>query len=487
MAKMSSPGIYVNESDLSQYSAVMDPSKIIAVVGGAQNGPINTVVPVRSKKEFETMFGNPIDIGGLTAVNILKYSSSLLYVRASSDSAKARQVSFYGVSDGNAVADALVIKHKYPGTLFRDKLTARINSVPGSSEDQFRLVIEKGDGEVLLDKVYSCKVDSPIFIGKDTSTDFIFTTDESDLDSIDANEGEQFSDGNNGFPISGDDYEAAVEKLSDSETIDVDIIGMPGVIDGTAISALVDVAMSRKDCVPIIDHPQGLTPEEVAQFYEGQNGDYPIPKIDTSYAAAYSPWGKVFNEYTGESQWAPPSAGVLPAMAAEYASYDPWTAPAGVPRFVLSVFSELERSLDQDDRDILYSANVNPLCNYKNLGLTALGQKTLQRTKSAVDRLNVRFLINYIKKMAEFKSVNYLFMNIDDNTFGSWIQDISKDLDNVKNRGGIYDYRVKMDWETVSSEMLNNNIMPGVIQVKPTKTAEFIPIDVVIRNRDDEF
>lgn len=174
-------------------------------------------------------------------------------------------------------------------------------------------------------------------------------------------------------------------------------------------------------------------------------------------------------------------------MAAEYASYDPWTAPAGVPRFVLSVFSELERSLDQDDRDILYSANVNPLCNYKNLGLTALGQKTLQRTSSAVDRLNVRFLINYIKKMAEFKSVNYLFMNIDDNTFGSWIQDISKDLDNVKNRGGIYDYRVKMDWETVSSEMLNNNIMPGVIQVKPTKTAEFIPIDVVIRNRDDEF
>ena len=111
----------------------------------------------------------------------------------------------------------------------------------------------------------------------------------------------------------------------------------------------------------------------------------------------------------------------------------------------------------------------------------------MQRTLSAVDRLNVRFLVNYVKKIAEFKSANYLFMNIDDTTFESWIQDMGKELDNIKQRGGIYDYQLKMDWTTVTTEMLNNNTMPGVIQIKPTKTAEFIPIDVVIRNKDDQF
>lgn len=41
--KMVSPGVYVSETDLSQYSAIMSTSKIIAIVGAAQNGPINTI------------------------------------------------------------------------------------------------------------------------------------------------------------------------------------------------------------------------------------------------------------------------------------------------------------------------------------------------------------------------------------------------------------------------------------------------------------
>lgn len=488
MARMSSPGVYVKESDQSHYSEVMDASKVIAIVGGGQNGPINTVVPLKSKKEFENTFGAPIDFGGLTAINTLKYSSTVLYVRAAGSSAEERSVTLAGKSESDAdVSDALIIKHKHKGTIHKDKLSATVNKLQGESADRFNLVITKGEGDEVLNKDYSVIVGSSDYIGADTSTDFIFVVSETELGSITPVESALFSDGDNGTPLTGEDLKSAVEVLSDKETLDIDLVSIPGTTDGTALSALLGVVTKRMDCVAILDPPQGLSPEETVEYFEGLSGDYQVARVDTSYATGYSPWGEAFNPYAGENQWCPPSVGILPAMAEEYATYDPWTAPAGIPRFVVKEFSRFERTLDQDDRDILYSGNVNPICNYKNLGFTALGQKTMQRTKSAVDRLNARFLVNHVKKIAEFKSAKYLFMDIDDSTFGSWIQDLSKDLDNIKQRGGVYDYILKMDWETVDSEMLNNNIMPGVVQIKPTKTAEFIPIDVVIRNRDDEF
>lgn len=486
--KMVSPGVYVSETDLSQYSAIMSTSKIIAIVGAAQNGPINTITDLESTKDFETIFGAPIDNGGLAAINCLKYSSSVKYIRAAGSTAAARTVTLAGTgAESSPVPDAIVINAKYKGTLFSDSLTATVTTVPGGTEDQFNLVITQGDSTELLNKNYSCLSSSPDFIGADTSTNFVFVVSETPLKTITAVEKSAFSAGNNGTPLDDNVLKTAIEILSDSETIDVDIIAAPGVVTGPSIAALVGVAMSRKNCVAIVDPPQGLTPQKTADFFNGTNDTHTIGKVDTTYAGAYSPWVKIYNEYSAESQMCPPSVAVLAAMANEYSTYDPWTAPAGVPRFVLNIVTEFERNLNQADRDILYAANVNPLCNYKNLGFTALGQKTMQRTLSAVDRLNVRFLVNYVKKIAEFKSANYLFMNIDDTTFESWIQDMGKELDNIKQRGGIYDYQLKMDWTTVTTEMLNNNTMPGVIQIKPTKTAEFIPIDVVIRNKDDQF
>jgi hypothetical protein len=46
---------------------------------------------------------------------------------------------------------------------------------------------------------------------------------------------------------------------------------------------------------------------------------------------------------------------------------------------------------------------------------------------------------------------------------------------------------IKMDYETVTDQMLEANTMPGIVQIKPTKTSEFIPIDLVIKNRSDLF
>ena len=95
--------------------------------------------------------------------------------------------------------------------------------------------------------------------------------------------------------------------------------------------------------------------------------------------------------------------------------------------------------------------------------------------------------MNYIKVNVEIISASYIFSTIDQQTMDSWVLEVGKFLDSIKNQRGIYDYRVNMSWNTVTPENLNNNVMPGVIQIKPTRVAEYIPIDIVILNRDDEF
>lgn len=492
---MKSPGVYISEVDLSAYAAIMNESMIFGLVTLAQNGPIGQVTDISSLKEYEDTFGYPISAGGIAATELLKVTSSVKIVRLAGSSATARSLTLKGSAGSTAIDNAVIVSYKYKGTLFSDAIKGTVTPVSGAT-DKFNLKIVKGDDEeVLLDKNYTIVKNNatdeyPYLIADDT-TDFVFTLGtENELTALTAITDAVFSLGDNGTTFTDDQVKAAIDLFDDAENIELDVLAAPGINTPAAIARLVLVAggeSNRKDTLAIIDPPQGLTPSEMADFANGTSEAYPIAKLDDSYAATYYPWGKMYNEYSGANEWMPPSVGVLKGMATEYKTYPRWTAPAGTPRFYITVFTEMEKTLTRADRDTLYESNVNPICNYKTLGLTAMGQKTTQRKLTATNRINVRLLVNYVKKLADYSTTPFLFTQITEETFNSWIQVISKQLENIKVNGGLYDYDVKMDWETVTDEMLNNNIMPGVIQIKPTKTAEFIPIDVVIRNKSDEF
>lgn len=494
ISQMKSPGVFIQEVDLSTYVAIMDTSKIFGIVTVAQNGPINQVVEINSVSKFEEVFGNPISAGGLACRFILDQTSSLKVVRVAGSSAAFRTATIAGEdAEETAVANALVISAKNKGTLFSDALKATVSAITGASADKFNLKITKGDDdEILVDKDYTIveasATDEYPYIIADDETAFTFSLGSQTALAKLTPATVVFTVGDNGLTFTDDEVKAAIDVFDDAENIDLDILAAPGIMTASAIGRLVTVAQSRKDIVAVIDPPQGLTAEQAVQFVNGQYNPLQIQKIDSTYAACYYPWGQAYNEYSGKNEWMPPSVGVLPALAKEYATYENWTAPAGIPRMSISVFSAMERVLTRADRDIVYAdGNINPLCNYKGLGLTAFGQKTMQRTLSATNRLNVRFLVNYVKRIADYTSVSYLFTEISEVTFDAWTQAIGKVLENIKVRGGLYDYKVTMDWTTVTDEMLNNNIMPGVIELKPTKTSEFIPIDVVIHNKSDEF
>ena len=499
ISQMKSPGVFIDEVDLSTYVAIMDTSKIFGIVTLAQNGPIGEVTEITSTADFENIFGNPISPGGLACAYVASITSSLKVVRAAGASAAYRTANIPGVdAEDTAIANALVITPQYKGTLYSDAITVAVTNLGsgGSNADRFNIIINKGtddDAVELVNQNFTidptkASADYPYIVG-DESTDFRFslgsTTTVAKITTTTTPI--TLSAGDNGLTLTDDNVRSFIDLLDDAENIDLDIIAAPDLLSAAGQLRLITVAESRKDCFAVLDTPQGLSPDEAAEYVNGTSQTHPIQKLDTSYAGIYYPWGRVYNTYSGAYEWVPASVGVLPAMATEYQTYDNWKAPAGSPRFLITVFSELERTLKRPERDTLYENHINPLCDYKQRGLTALGQKTLQRKLSSLDRINVRFLINYIKRMADYSTVGYLFMDINDNTFEMWIKEIKSYLEPIRQRGGLYDFKVTMDWTTVTPEYLNNNIMPGIIQVKPTKVAEYIPIDVVIKNRSDDF
>lgn len=395
------------------------------------------------------------------------------------------------------------------GSLAGTGASFNITSIAGESVNysSFRMIIERDaafavelingwfttnpEGGTRRDAATRNRVVDLIYIGGLTINDFVFALgadDSGNPTGIIPNTGEQgvnFTTGNNGSELINDNFSIAIELLADPDQYDYDVIAAPpyaGTYDTTGApnisSKLINLANDRKDVVALIDPPRGYGVQEAIEYF-GSLG------VDSSYVATYFP--HVYLREQGVLELYSPSVVMILGMANQYASWDLWSAPAGRPRMVLDMVIRQEFKITVADRDLLYDNGINPIVNYKNLGMTALGQKNTYSRNSAINRLGVRFLLNYLKKAIESISANYLFSPIIDKTFELWTDEIASVCGPIKRRGGMYDFLITMDETTVTSAMVNNNMMPGLVQVKPTRSAEYIPIDIVVRNRDDEF
>lgn len=502
---MISPGVQVNIVDQSQYTALPGlPTNAFAIVGGAQFGPINTPTLITSVNQFTQTFSTPIDIAGLTAINVLAAGGTIYYCRFASGDAAKMSATLKGTSSGTDQAD-LKIEATQKGTLLEGTWKAiaskgtdttfklKIVRIPTGSSDPITMVEETELSLIEGDNNYFTTWNNDFFtiaLADKSKVVKALTYDK-------PNEGVKtymevaFTSGNNGI-ATGDNADTtnspnitkAIDVFSDRETYEIMYLSAPEYsIIGTVAAELASVAAGRKDCIAQIDHDPN--PETLA------DADAVVTKLKgyatTPYVGLWAGLGGYINDpyNNNAARLVPVSAYLLPALAAEYAVNPVWTAPASTAYLNLTLLTKLTKIWSQTDRDTLYAANINPITNYKGLGYTAMGQKSGQTTKSAMDRLNVVQLVNYVKVAIEKISVDFLFAPIDDETFSSWTYRVSNLLNNIKNQRGLYDFRVKMDWETVTSDAVNNNLMPGIVQIKPTKVAEFIDIDLIIKNYSD--
>jgi len=143
--------------------------------------------------------------------------------------------------------------------------------------------------------------------------------------------------------------------------------------------------------------------------------------------------------------------------------------------------------LSSKDRDDLYENQVNPIASFPAEGIVIFGQKTLQATPSALDRINVRRLMVYLKKEISRIASRLLFEQNVQATWNRFRGQVEPFLQQVKSGFGLQEYKVVLDATTTTPDLVDRNIMYAKIFIKPAKALEFIAIDFVVTNQGASF
>jgi phage tail sheath protein FI len=180
-------------------------------------------------------------------------------------------------------------------------------------------------------------------------------------------------------------------------------------------------------------------------------------------------------------------------MANSEAKSELWFAPAGFNRGGLSEgaagipVTNLTYKLTSKDRDQLYDANVNPIASFPSEGIVVFGQKTMQVQRSALDRINVRRLMIFVKKEISRIASGLLFDQNVQTTWTRFTNQVNPFLSSVQSRLGLTEFRVILDETTTTPDLVDQNIMYAKIFLKPARAIEFIAIDFVITRSGASF
>jgi phage tail sheath protein FI len=263
------------------------------------------------------------------------------------------------------------------------------------------------------------------------------------------------------------DYQAAFALLANSDEYQFNVLLAPGVsLDNAASATMISTCEGRGDAIAVVDcklYGQVVTAAATAAAGQSSN-----------YAATYWPWVQLFSSALGKAVWAPAST----VMGGVFAFNDQvgaeWFAPAGLNRGGVPSVLRAERKLTQNDRDVLYQANVNPLATFPGEGVVVFGQKTLQRRATALDRVNVRRLLIALKGFIGQVANNLVFEQNTNVTRNRFLAQVNPYLESVVQRQGLYAYKVVMDDTNNTPDVIDRNQLVGQIYIQPTKTAEFI-------------
>ena len=297
----------------------------------------------------------------------------------------------------------------------------------------------------------------------------------------------------------------ALEMIREQDNIRYELASMPGVINGTLQDKLIDIVETRGDALAVVDidgiERAAYDMESAAQTVSLTTTVTNLTSrmIDSSYACTYFPNVRMRDTLSGNGTIlvAPPSVAGIGAIAKSENDSQPWFAPAGFNRGGLArlggsqgpVVLGTNLHVTKADRDVLYTNNINPIARFPSTGDTVIfGQKTLQTSvRSALDRINVRRLLIYLKRQIGIISDTILFdqnVNVTWNRFKARANQV---LSEVQAELGITEYKLVLDETTTTADLQDQNIMYAKIFVKPARSIEFIAIDFIITRSSVEF
>ena len=294
----------------------------------------------------------------------------------------------------------------------------------------------------------------------------------------------------------------AIDSAADPEVVEMNLASIPAQTQDGLTTHLVRTCEARGDALAVIDLPDAFVPREDNTEIERNNTQSTITtlvnglrsrNLNSSYGCAYYPWVRGRDTINGAFVWLPPSIPAIGTFSSSQRKTQVWFAPAGFNRGGLTEGSagipvvDVAHQLRRIDRDNLYTANINPIAKFPAEGIVIFGQKTLQVTPSALDRINVRRLMIFVKKRISQIAAGLLF---DPNVQQTWLRfkaQVEPFLANVRTNFGLTDYKVVLDDTTTTPDLVDRNILYAQIYLKPTRAIEFIAIDFNITRTGASF
>ena len=207
----------------------------------------------------------------------------------------------------------------------------------------------------------------------------------------------------------------------------------------------------------------------------------------SSYLGLWYPWGFT-PDLQGNNVVVPPSLIALTTIAYSDSVSYPWFAPAGFNRglvssvssvgYLTSAGSYVPVTLNQGQRDVLYTNDINPIAYMPGRGLVVWGQKTLDPVQTALNRINVARLVNYLSWNLNNLAQPFLFEQNDSTTRANVTAVFTSYLQTLVGLRALYDFSVICDSSNNTPATIDANQLWIDIAIQPEIAIEFIYIPV---------
>ena len=198
-------------------------------------------------------------------------------------------------------------------------------------------------------------------------------------------------------------------------------------------------------------------------------------------------------DLTGSEVVQPPSHMMLRTIVRSDEVAFPWLAPAGVRRGVIDNAQRIGYvnaqsgefvtiATGQGLRDVLYTNKINPITFIPGVGIVNFGNKTESALVSALDRINVARLVNFVRGRLKEIGDQFIFEPNDQITRNEITNAITGLMQDLVAKRGIYDYLIVCDLSNNTPARIDRNELYVDIAIEPVKAVEFIYIPVRIKN-----
>ena len=281
------------------------------------------------------------------------------------------------------------------------------------------------------------------------------------------------------------DLNAGWDQFKDRSQVTVSLLMNSGYSNSGETSyqnKMLEIAEYRRDCFCLFDVPMSeVEADDAIDWRKNIFGS-------NSYRGALSsPWVRTYDAVQGRANFVMcPSAFVAKLIGA---AGDPWNAPAGPNRGIISSSTVSPTGLTQAYDSViggtLYADNqINCIVRDTSAGYVNWGQRTLQQKPSALDRINVARTVIYIETILRDAARWHLFQN---NTPYERMQitlQFSSFLDTVLSAEGIASYKVICDDTNNTPIVIQNNQLVIDVIITPVYAAESIILNTTITGAD---